>query len=298
MKPTFRMKRFIFLLIFFSILAPTALRAEMSDFEFYKKRGHSNKAWNDAVEAGFAAYDAKKCDEAMMNLKQAVAAQCQDALVYFKLAVCSEAAGTPYTALQYYQLAEEKLAKLSAPHRYQTDIYENYGRALFQSKRFDEAFPLLTRAAAIGSPSFGLYYMVGYLHAKKGNRAAALEFFEKALAQDSGQAPPPLLATVYRELAKSYFQNKDYEKSSAFVSKTLQINPNDAEATQLRTQISNIQTQQGIMKMIQNAEDQRSGGTTSPSYRPLPPAASKLPPLEGMPGKDPASPLGPNIPIK
>jgi len=270
------------------------LWAEMTDFEFYKKYGHSNKAWNDDVERGFASYDAQKCDEAMASLKQAVASQCQDALVYFKLAVCSEVAGTPYTALQYYQLAEEKLQKLPpALHRYQKDIYENYGRALFQSKRLEEAFPLLTRAAAVGSPSFGLYYMVGYLHAKKGNTAAALEFFEKALSQDISKAPPPILATVYREVAKSYFQNKDYEKSSDLVTKALQINPSDQESLQLKTQIGNIKNQQGIIQMIQNAEDQRTGGTGAPPPpQPLPPAASKLPPLGSTTGQDPTPPLG------
>lgn len=293
MSRAFSKNLFILLAFFLGVLSATPARAQSQDFEFYKKYGHASKQWNDYVQQGFAAYDRQNCEEAMTALKQAIASQCQDALVYYKLAVCSEVAGTPYTALQYYQLAEEKLGKLEVLHPYQKDIFESYGRALFQAKRFDEAFPYLVRAAAVGTPSFGLYYMVGFLYAKKGDTKAAVEFFDKALAQDTSKAPPPILALVYREVAKSYAKEKNHNKAMDLLSRTLQINPNDQEAIQLKNQISNALTQESIIQMIQSAEGQvsGSGGATGIS-KPPPPAASKLPPLEGQAVKDPTPPLG------
>jgi len=302
MRRLFRINLLILFILLFGIPIPRVARADSEDFEFYKKYGHHSKAWDDYVKQGFDAYDQQNCDQAMTALKQAIATQCQDALVYFKMAVCSEVAGTPYTALQYYQLAEEKLGKLEVIHRYQKDIFESYGRALFQAKRYDESFPYLVKAAAVGSPSFGLYYMVGYLYAKKNDSRAAIEFFDKALAQDTSKAPPAILALVYREVAKSYAKEKDYKKSMDLVNKALQLNPTDQEATQLRSQISQVLSQESLMQMIHNAEGTVSGGE-SPSNlsKPPPPAASKLPPLESQPMKDPTPPLGtvqgPNAPV-
>jgi len=296
MSDPLRLKSLILLLFTAFSAVPALAQEQVDDFEFYKKYGHTSKVWNDSVQQGFAAYDQQNCDLAMTHLKQAVAGQCQDALVYFKLAVCSEVAGSPYTALQYYQLSEEKLGQMQVLHRYQKDIYEAYGRALFQGKKFDEAFQYLTKAAALGTPSFGLYYMVGLLHAKKNDVKAALEFFEKALAQDTSKAPPQLLAMVYREVAKSYLQNKTYDRAEELVGKSLALNPTDAEAQQMKNQLATLRQQQSMVQMIQNIEVNRSGEKAAPApvSKPPPPAASQLPPLEGP--KDPTPPLGSNSP--
>ncbi|HEX5033755.1 MAG TPA: hypothetical protein VFW62_04690, partial [bacterium] len=149
MSGPFGLKLSILLAFLLCIPLPARAQDQVDDFAFYKKYGHTSKVWDESVQQGFAAYDQQNCDQALTHLKQAVAGQCQDALVYFKLAVCSEVAGSPYTALQYYQLAEEKLNQMQVLHRYQKDIYEAYGRALFQGKKFDEAFNYLTKAAAV-----------------------------------------------------------------------------------------------------------------------------------------------------
>lgn len=291
MRRAFPVNLLILFAFLFCGLFPVGLKAQAEDFEFYKKYGHSSKQWDDYVKQGFDAYDQQNCDASMAALKQAIASQCQDAQVYFKLAVCSEVVGTPYTALQYYQLAEEKLGKLEVLHRYQKDIYESFGRALFQAKRFDEAFPYLVKAAAVGSPSFGLYYMVGFLYAKKGDTKAAVEFFDKALAQDTSKAPPAILALVYREVAKAYAKEKNNQKTMELLNKALAINPNDQEAIQLQNQIRSALSQESLIQMIKGAEGQVTGGEAPiGTSKPPPPAASKLPPLEGV--KDPTPPLG------
>jgi len=286
-------KSFIFLAILLVLGGTARAQNETDDFEFYKKYGHHSKVWDESVKAGFEAYDHQNCDQALTDLKQAVAAQCQDGLVYYKLAVCSEVQGSPYTALQYYQLAEDKLGKLQAIHHYQKDLYESYGRALFQAKRFDEAFPYLVKAAAIGSPSFGLYYMVGFLYAKKNDMKAAGEFFDKALSQDTSKAPPQILGMMYREVARNYLREKNYDKANELLGKAIAINPNDQEVIQMRSEITNVRSQESLMQMIHNAEGQvggdQSGTNTS---KPPPPAAAKLPPLDGGVAKDPTPPLG------
>ena len=77
------------------------------------------------------------------------------------------------------------------------------------------------------------------------------------------------------------------------LSKAIQINPNDQEAIQIKNQISNALTQENIIQMIQNAEGQVSGaGSATGTSKPPPPAAAKLPPLEGQAVKDPTPPLG------
>lgn len=286
------------------ILAPAVPALAGGDFDYYKKHGHRDRSWNKAVKSGFEAYDKQDCNLATQYLKEAVSSQCQDALVYFKLAVCTELTGSPYTAIQYYQLAQEKLTGLPSPHSYQSSIFENYGRALFKANRHQEAKPLLTRAAAIGTPSFGLLYMTGYLHAQTNDWNAAVEYFRRALNQDTSGVPPDLLARVYLEVAKAYYQHKDYKNALNLLNQTLRLEPNNQEASTLRTKIQTSQQQKSLAEMFQNLEGRMKKEDPLPKSNPPPPAAAKLPPLDGVhpvppgqPGSTPPSnPLPPPQP--
>jgi len=260
------------------------------DYKFYKKHGHSNKSWNEMVKQGFAAYEKGDCNQTIARLKEAIRVQCQDGLVYFKLAVCTEAQGSPYTAMQYYQLAQEKLEKLPSVHPYQKDIFENYGRALYKAKRYKEALPYLTRAAAVGAPSFGLYYMVGNLYAKQNDPNGALDYYKKALTQDHSGVPPKLLSGVFFEVAKTYFQNKDYKTTVGLLNKAIQLDPENQEAKSLKGKASLALQQNSMVEMIQNLTNQQAPQDPASSSAPPPPAAAKLPPLEGS--QDPTPPLG------
>ncbi len=274
-------KKILILLLFF-IFLPLKIQAqqEMSDYEFYKKNGHKSKNWNELVEKGFEAYDQKNCDSALSYFKQAIAAQCQDALVYYKAGLCSEFMDSPYTAQQYYQLAEEKLNSLSSTHRYQKDIYESMGRLFYQQKKYDQALPYLTRAATLGQPSFGLYYMLGQAQLQKNDPGNALASFEKALSQDLSGVPPLQLSGLYREMAKFYFKNKDFDKSLAMASKAVELNPDDSEAKEIKSKISTAKQQEDMIKMIQGLTGVKPQDGTSPSPNaPPPPAAANLPPL-------------------
>lgn len=288
----------LLLLISLGFSSKLAAQGQENDFEFFKKYGHASKVWNDYVQKGFEAYDRQDCNGTLSTLKEAIAAQCQDALVFFKVAVCSEVAGSPYTALQYYQLAEEKLNKLQTIHRYHKDIYEAYGRALFQSKKYDQAFPYLTRATALGTPSFGLFYMVGHLHLMKNDPRGAIEHFEKALGQDITGVTPQTLGPMYREVAKAYYAMKDYPRTLQLVGKALELIPQDPEALRIKNEISVLQQQQSIVKMIEGLTNEGQGmNKPQPVIGAPPPAAAKLPPLDGGPAmKDPTPPLGTTVP--
>jgi tetratricopeptide (TPR) repeat protein len=255
--------------LFFGMNA--AVFADSPDYSFYKKHGHSKKQWDSFVKSGFEAYDQQDCTQALSFLKQAIGAQCQDPLVYYKVAVCSEAEGSLYTAIQYYQLSEEQLQKLPAPHSYQKDIYENYGRALFQAKKFQEAFPYLTRAAAIGTPSFGLFYMVAKLYQSRNDPRAALEYFDRALTQDTRGAPPLVLASVYKEVAKAKLQAKENQKAAQLIDKSLKLQPQDPEAMQIRSQIITQLQQENLVKIIENL-----GNASSPETMPSKPTSPTL----------------------
>ncbi len=286
---------FLITTIFFG-LTRTSL-ADSPDYSFYKKHGHSKKQWDSFVKSGFDAYDRQDCDQALQYLKQAIGAQSQDPLVYYKMAVCSELWGSLYTALQYYQLSEEQLQKLPAPHPYQKDIYENYGRALFQAKKYQEAFPYLTRAAVVGTPSFGLFYMVGMLYLARNDPSAAIEYFDRALTQDASGAPPPVLAKVYKEVAKANMKGKNYQKAATLIDQSLKLQPQDTEAQQIRRQISTQLQQESLVKIIEGL-----GPTTQPSTLPSAPLVTPLPPSVPVPTPAPAStttkpPLEPLPPV-
>lgn len=279
----------------FSTLGLSSILAQdaETDFKFYKKHGHSSKAWNEYVEQGFIAYHNQNCQAAVRNLKEAVSLQAQDALVYFKLAVCSELMDSPYTAIQYYQLAQEKLQKLPAVHRYQKEIFENYGRALFKAGKEKEAMPYLTRAAVVGTPSFALYYMVGTLYGKKNDWPAAREYFQKALTQDVSKIEPKLLSQVYFEVAKVYYEAKDLQNASKLLDKAIQLDPTNQQAMNMRASVNTGLQQKSMVDMLQNLSEQnQAAGEPTPQSAPPPPAAAKLPPLDGGSTTDPTPPMG------
>jgi tetratricopeptide (TPR) repeat protein len=278
----------------FSLVVSTPSWAQKDsgdDYKFYKKYGHHHKSWDEAVRKGFKAYDAQDCNQAMTYLKEAISHQSKNGIVFFKLAACSELLDSPYTAMQYYQLAEEKFQTMKGAHRYQKEIYENYGRALFKAKRYKEALPYLTRAAAVGTPSFALYYMVGSLYAKNNDWNAAIDYFRRALTQDTSGIDPKLLSQVYYEVAKTYYQAKDYQQAKDLLEKAVKLDPSNQKAIQLRNQVGTGLQQQSIVDMLKQLSPGQDKPKESPKSAPPPPAASQLPPLNGG-NTDPTPPLG------
>src|SRR5262245_4434357 len=190
--------------------APEVKKAE--DFEYFKKYGRSSKAWNDMVRDGFDAYEAGDCEKVLSYLKDAAKAGCDDPIVLFKLAACSELQGSYYSALQYYKQAEDGLKILKAPHHYAQDFYEAYGRTLYMNKKYDEALTYFTKAAELGTPSFGLFYFLGELSLSKKDTAKALEYYNKALTQPLTTANPAQVGRAYAAIGKAFLELKDWNK--------------------------------------------------------------------------------------
>ncbi len=254
----------LLLLIFFISIpalsqttSPTPPEPTQNDFSYYKKHGHTGKAWNDLVKKGFEAYDQQDCEKTLAFLKQASAAGCHDPIMIFKLATCSELTDSYYVAAQYYKQAEDALKTLSSPHRYTRDFYEAYGRTLYLNKKPDEALPYLIKAAEVGSPSFFLYYLLGSLYAGKQDNATALQYYNKAIQQPMDGAPPTQLAQAYGVIGKSYIELKDWAKAKQYLDLALKNAPNDPDLQQARYKVDEFKRQEDIFKMI---EKNKSGG--------------------------------------
>ncbi len=285
MKSAFFNKKNIFFNLFLLIFGLFSHFAMADDYGFYSKFGQRSSSWNQDVKAGFAAYDRQDCSQALAHLKKAVGLQCKDTLVLYKMAVCSEKQENLYTAIQYYGLAAKGLKSLKTSHRYQNEIYENYGRALFKASRYDEALPLLIQAAQINN-SFSLNYMVGFIYAKKQNWPESNRYLQQSLIQDTTGVPPSLLSKVYFQVGKAQAQQKNYKLASELIKKAVQLDPSNQEikayANQHLRAWQRLLFQEKQKEMMQTFQDfiGKEKEEKPPETLPPPPAADKLPPLE------------------
>ncbi len=253
------------LCIIFSLVCFKA-QAESSDWKFYQKHGHKSKNWNEWVEKGFLAYESQDCGSTISYLTQAIQNNCQDALVYFKLAVCSEATGSAYTAEQYYLLAETALGKLKTPHPYQQDIFENIGRLFYTQKKFKKALSYLSKAEELGRPSFLVLFLLAQQAMQDGADAKALEYYERMVQlNESGilQVPKDKLGIAYQSLALHYFNQKDIAKAELLLNKAAALLGKNNELAQLETKISLIKQQGKLIENLQKLESKTSGKPTN-----------------------------------
>jgi len=220
------------------------------DYNYYKHYGKTSKAWNDLVKNGFDAYDVQDCEKAISYFKEALKAGCDDPIMLFKLAACTELSGSYYSAAQYYKQAEDGLKILKSPHRYSTDFYEAYGRVLLLNKKPEEALPYLLKGADLGTTSFTLYYLLGEIFMAKKEAATALTYYQKALEQPLTGIPAPQLARVYSAIGKAYLENKNWDKAVQYLDLAAKNAPNDTEIQQFRYSATALKRQEEIFKMM------------------------------------------------
>jgi len=238
--------------------ANTPAKPQFDDYAYYKKYGRTGKAWNDFVRDGFDAYDKQDCEKSLSYLIQAVGAGCTDPIVYFKLGACSEFTGSYYSAVQYYQQAENGLKTLPAPHRYAKDFYEAYGRALYLNKKNDEAFTYFTKAAELGTPTYSLFYMLGELNMAKGQSQTAIQYFNRAITLPMDGATPQQLARIYGSLGKAFLDTKDLDKAIQYLDQALKYSPSDSDLQAARYRASDMKRQEEIFKMMQGITNQNN----------------------------------------
>lgn len=229
-----------------------APKSDYDDFGYYKKHSNKPKTCSNDVKQGFEAYDAQDCEKAIAFFKDAMKSGCDHSLVLFKLAACSEFMGSYYSAAQYYKQAEDALKILPAPHRYQKDFHESYGRALLMNKKVDEALPYLQKAAETGSPSFTLYFLLGELYNFKKQPDVAVQYYQRALTQALEGVSPAQLAKVYGTIGKTYLEVKDWAKAIEYIDTALKAAPNDPELQQARYKAQELKRQNDLFQMMQS----------------------------------------------
>lgn len=251
----------IFLITLFSLfffLATPCQAKKPQDYDFYSKYGHKNKDWNKYVQDGFEAYERQDCKGTIDHLNLALSAQCKDALVYFKMAVCSELTGSLYSAEQYYQSSLQGLEKLGAYHRYKKDINLNYGRLLYSSQRFDEALKYLSRAAQSGYNDFALFYMLGEIHYSRGESDLAVSYYQKAINQDTSQASPNMLGKAHKEIARTFLNEKNYEAALSSIETAKKYLSQDQELINMSMQANQKMQENRLIHQLENFNKQHS----------------------------------------
>ena len=240
---------FLFILGYF---ASIGLSKPLSDWKFYQKHGHKDSKWNNFVEEGFTAYDIADCTTTLQKLQEAIGLGCQDPIVYFKFAICSEATGSIYSATQYYELASKGLKSLKASHPYQREIHENFGRLLFAQKKWTQAFEQLRTASSVGNPSFALFFMLAELYSMKGEHDLAAENYFKAISQPTTNIKPEMLGKAYREIARALLKQKNYSQGLEFIKRARELLPNDLDLTTLYNQASSGLQQNQLIQTLES----------------------------------------------
>ncbi|MDD3553208.1 MAG: YcaO-like family protein [Deltaproteobacteria bacterium] len=110
--------------------------------------------------------------------------------IHFYLGYARERLDRPELAIEHYR---DALASNPDPNEL-ASIHCHIGNALKEMQRFDEAISALNEARALNADLKEVHNLLGYCHYKKGEHAAAVEAFERAIELD------PTSATDYANI--------------------------------------------------------------------------------------------------
>ena len=100
----------------------------------------------------------------------------------------------------------------------------NYGHALLNANRADEAIPYLQKAVRLKPENVKAYDMLGQIHALKGDRAGAERLFKQALATD------PDAGFVHNNLGLLYASAGRAEAAGKSFERAVELDPRNADA--------------------------------------------------------------------
>jgi tetratricopeptide (TPR) repeat protein len=209
---------------------PEAAAMADSDFNAYKKSRYASGKYNDLVKEGIAAYHLGNLEGAHQNLFKAFNLGCESPIVAFMLALVSEASGSYYSAIDFYQLARKGFDVANQDHRFNAMYFENYGRALYYSGRIEQARPVLNKAAK-KTKSFWLLKLMGLLAVEKGDTLNAVAYFERAVRINSTDVTKAELVDIYINLARLFTSQNEPEGAKRYYYQVNQLDPNNAEAS-------------------------------------------------------------------
>ena len=146
-----------------------------------------NKALNDAFQAGKAAMEEKKYQEAVDQFKKAAEMDATQNVIWAQLADASLQLATtkPEEAEALRKQGFDAYKKAIELKPDEAAYYNNYALALAKAKQIDEARVNLEKAAQLDPPGAGRYfYNMGALLVNGGQSEAAGESFKKAITLD------------------------------------------------------------------------------------------------------------------
>ncbi len=150
-----------------------------------------NKELNDAFQAGRAALEAKKYDEAIESLVKAAGIDEKQVVIWGNLAEAyvGSAGEKPTEAAAIYEKAFEAYKKAIELKPEEASYYNNYALALAKDKKMDEARTNLDKAAQLDTAGAGKYYYnMGALLVNSGQSEAAGASFKRAVEADPSYA--------------------------------------------------------------------------------------------------------------
>jgi len=159
-----------------------------------------NKELNDAYQAGRAALDAKKYDEAIEAFNKAVMIDDKQVAIWSGLAdaYVAAAAEKPAEASALYAKGFDAFKKAIELKPDDAAYYNNYALALAKDKKIEEAKTNLDKAAQLDPPGAGKYfYNMGALLVNSAQNEAAGEEFKKAIDADPNYADAQYQYGVY-----------------------------------------------------------------------------------------------------
>lgn len=100
---------------------------------------------------------------------------------------------------------------------------DQYGGALVQLGRADEAYPHFVRAARLAPTDPVSHTNIGFYLYQHGRAAEAVPYLKLAIAMTSDAR---VLATTYADLGSAYYQLNDYGKAQDSFDRSVRLNPN------------------------------------------------------------------------
>ena len=136
-------------------------------------------------------------------------------------------------------------------HRYHRDFAENYGRALYNSGRTEEALPVLKRASK-KTKSYWVLKLLGMISYQKGDTLNAVSYLERAVRIPNAQVTRSELVYVYTLLGQMFLQQGQQDGAHRYYQKVLELDPHNREAQQFVKGIQKSYDQNGMMKLIES----------------------------------------------
>lgn len=219
------------------------------DFLAYKKSPFAGAKWDPLVEEGFNAMDRQDMQTTMEFLRKAVASGCRSPLVFFKLALSYEMQGSFYSAIQYYELANEGFKKANQDHRYFKQFNENYGRALYMMGQTDKAIPVL-EAASARSENPWVLKILGQVYLSRGDISKAVSYWERFLKQPDVKNNEKIEVNLI--LARTFASQHEDTAATRYYEQVASLDPANEEAKNYLKERQTRNSFDKVLEMIGN----------------------------------------------